>query len=363
MKKIFTPILLAAVMSTAMVHANDAELITLDLSKPANPTSFTFDADKGFWTETYNEADYTYFSTQSFEFSHLLTGASYGGTTWDGFTVVASGDVTNHNNDELPDWISNQWGCIAGGGIQTAPDGSIVKDASGRIAVDADIPYVLGYYSFYANYVLEQSPTHILFTTDAGYIPQGFYLANSTWSYYTSLEGGDYNRPLNQEGDALTLIVRGMDASYEEMEDNKLEIPLAKFEDGVFHMSKEWNYVDLQSLGLVYGLTFKVESTDADPVYGPNTPCYFCMDKLQVKSMTTGLPTQSVGVTRVYPTRFNERLTVATEGLSMVQLYDANGALVLEAGLQHGENVLDVSMLPAGMYIAQVGTQRFKIVK
>ena len=363
MKKFFTPFLMTAVLSTAMATTPASELITLDLSKPSNPTSFTFNPEKGYWTETFNDVDYSYFSVQSFEFSHLLTGNSYGGMMWDGFTVVASGDSTNHNNDEMADWISNQWGCIAGGGIQTGPDGSIVKDKAGRIVANADVPYVLGYYSFYTHYVLKQSPTQILFSTETGYVPQGFYLANSTYAYYGSLEGVAPARPLNQEGDALTLIVRGLNASYEEMEDNQLEITLAEFKDGVFNMSREWNYVDLQSLGLVYGLTFSMESTDVDPAFGPNTPTYFCMDKLQVKSVATSLPTQSVEETRVYPTRFTDQLTVSAQGLSILYLYDVNGKLVLESALQHGETVLNVSMLPSGMYVAQVGTQRFKIVK
>ena len=55
MKKIFT--LLAAVALTA--SAAMADVITLDLNMPVNPTSLEYN-EKGIWTECYNDVDYTW---------------------------------------------------------------------------------------------------------------------------------------------------------------------------------------------------------------------------------------------------------------------------------------------------------------
>ena len=41
-----------------------------------------------------------------------------------------------------------------------------------------------------------------------------------------------------------------------------------------------WEWVDLTSLGVVYGLEFELTSSDTG-AYGMNTPAYFAMDDLE----------------------------------------------------------------------------------
>ncbi|MNW18020.1 hypothetical protein D3C71_2174080 [compost metagenome] len=40
---------------------------------------------------------------------------------------------------------------------------------------------------------------------------------------------------------------------------------------------------DLEELGEVQYLVFRMASSDSDPIYGMNTAAYFCLDKLSVK--------------------------------------------------------------------------------
>lgn len=116
-KKIILCAVFSMAVSLSAVRA--AEPITLDLSQPVNPESFEFTNDV--WTETYNATDYTYFEVQNFMFSHLPSMNSYGGTSWEGFTVARI------SSDTL-----NSFGCMAQGGF----------DGVGK-------PYLVGYYSEY----------------------------------------------------------------------------------------------------------------------------------------------------------------------------------------------------------------------
>ena len=70
MKRFFTFLTIAFL--TGNLYANPGDTITLDLSKSLNPETFTF-TPEGYWTETYNETDYTFFDFKHFSFCTLLT--------------------------------------------------------------------------------------------------------------------------------------------------------------------------------------------------------------------------------------------------------------------------------------------------
>ncbi len=264
--------------------ATPQNLITLDLTKPVNPTSFSFVAGKGNWTETYNDKDYSYIKFDKFSLSHLIAGegSSYGGYYWDGFTICTSSDTINYGADGSSDgWIANQWGCMAGGGIKTDANGVVLKDANGKIVVEKGLPYALGYWGYY----MEATGTHSLQTVFNGnktYKAVGMYVNNSPWPYYGNIYGNGFSRKFNQEGDYFKLIIHGLD---KDLNDNgkTVEYKLAEYKNGVLTQSPNWEWVDLSTLGEVGGVYYTLSTTDADPIYGPNTAVYFCMDKLQVQ--------------------------------------------------------------------------------
>ena len=73
----------------------------------------------GYWADTYN-SDKTSIEFGEFIFSHS---SSWGGSYWDGFTYATNGDNTNYGTSDITghigstNWISNQWGVMAGGGL------------------------------------------------------------------------------------------------------------------------------------------------------------------------------------------------------------------------------------------------------
>jgi hypothetical protein len=289
MKKVISTIYCVLVVSLWQVFAGTPQnLLTLDLANPVNPSSFSLVSEKGNWTETYNDEDYSFIKLKNCSFSHLIagSGASYGGYYWGGFTVCTNGGNTNYGaTGSSEGWIANQWGCMAGGGIKTDANGEVLKDANGKVVVEKGLPYLLAYWGYY----MEANGIHCLqtkFNDSKTYKAVGMYVNNSPWPYFGNLYGDGFARKLNQEGDYFKLIIHGLDKN---LSDNgkSVEHYLAKYENGVLTQSADWEWVDLSSLGEIGGLYYTMSTTDADPTYGPNTAVYFCMDKLQVQRPST----------------------------------------------------------------------------
>ena len=95
------------------------------------------------------------------------------------------------------------------------------------------------------------------------------------------MNGDGFAKPFTKEGDMFKLTIHGKDENGEYTGISVNHI-LAEFKDGELIQSADWEWVDLSSLGAVASLYFTMESTDADPLFGPNTAVYFCMVKLQV---------------------------------------------------------------------------------
>ena len=293
MKRItFSFYLLIACALSNLFAANPGDIITLDLSKPLNPETVQYNAD-GRWTETYNDEDYTFFEFEQFAFSHLIggPGSAFGGYYWDGFTICNSGDNTNYGAlGNSNGWVAKQWGNMAGGGIKTDAAGNVLKDEAGKVLVGQGIPYLVAYWGYF----MESMGTRCLqsIITDGNtYEAVGLYVNAHPWPYYGNIAGDGFASGFTAEGDYFKLIIHGLDADYNET-GKSVEHYLAKYEGGQLIQSANWEWVDLSSLGKIAGLYYTMETSDDDPLHGPNTAVYFCMDKLQVR-----IPQEKVAVT------------------------------------------------------------------
>lgn len=233
---------------------NAQSVITLDLNNPANPETIEF-GDNGAWTGTYNDQDYTFIEFTPFAFSHLISGSSWGGTYWDGFTVC------KNTADAAATWVNN----AAGGGMTIA---------DGEAQTDAEAPYLVCYWASFMD-----GTAQVMFNDGKLYDVQGMYVTNNATTYNECVNGGGVARALNQDGDYLKLIATGYDANGEVT--GTAEFVLASCENGVQNVVDQWTWWDLSSLGTVESIDFTMESTDVG-TYGINTSTYFCMDKLQV---------------------------------------------------------------------------------
>ena len=265
MKKV-TLVLSALVASLAI----NAEVFTLDLAHPTNPESITYTEDN-IWTETWNEAEQS-IDFQIFSFSHIPSGDSYGGTSWEGFTISkATKDGTGDY-----DWFSN----MAKGGL--AGEGT---------------PYIFAYYSEYWTVMASlyegknednQSSNLIFFNDGNAYYPRYVYINNSLISYKNVTAGGGAARAF-EKGDKFILRIQGLDDEYYHDitdDENRIEYLMADYtsdDESEWFVNTDWVKVDLSALGQVYGLAFTMVSTDQS-IYGTNTATYFALDGLTVSS-------------------------------------------------------------------------------
>lgn len=314
--------------------AANAEVITLDLSTATNaagvPIAYedkdipcymgnlravmdsTF-SDNG----TYSQIE---FNQKTFFFQHLPSGNSWGGTSWEGFTLsrVAS--------DTL-----NQFACMAKGGL-----------------VGQGNPFVVGYYSAYYDNPSENQYSNII-TFFGEYEPIEVYICQSAYTYKALTEEGFSPARKFTDKDTLTLVISAYDS--DKGLTKSVEYYLAV--EGKFN--KGWEKVDLSSLGACDGLVFSFKSTDMGE-YGINTPTYFALDGLKVNNPETALRRVSDSKLAVYTNNGSIEVENAT---APIEIYTLQGFRLLTTTESH----IDISTWPAGIYLLKCGNEAVKVVR
>lgn len=243
-----------------------AEIITMDLSTATNMDehAVAYSAVAGecayditdVWSCTYNDSSayqWIYTNSGCFRLSHLPSQNSYGGWSWEGFTLSKVSQDT-----------ANVFGCAANGGM--GGEGT---------------PYVIGYYSDWVSETQGYSSNIILF--DQEYYPEYVYICQNSNTKEAITNGGIFNARAFTEKDTLALIICGLDSNM--LEEKRVVYHLAvdgKKNDG-------WEKVSLESLGKTSGLSFHMTTTDMGQ-FGANTPMYFALDALTINTDDTALP-------------------------------------------------------------------------
>lgn len=346
MKKIYIVLsLVAAMFALSAKTVSAAEnYIVLDLSRPANPESFEFD-DNGVWTGTYSE-DYMYWESQIFMFSHILGGSSWGGTYWDGFTVSRNADNADHTGDA---WPTYQWGCMAGGGITD------VDEATGEVSASPDRPYILAYWSGYP-----EECCSVLFNDGNSYSPVGVYISLSPYTYYANINGASPASPMQEEGDYLSITATATDADGHETSVTKF---LAEFRNGKLEQSDKWEWFDLSSLGKAEQIVFTLDSSDKSYGY-MNTPAYFCLDRLTVSAGSlsgTEEAGEALPSCRVYAA--GGMLRIESPEAAVAAIYSMNGTQLRTVQVAEGSNTVQITDLPAGIYIVKCAGETTRIIR
>lgn len=251
-------LLFSICLVSASIAGVQAEVIKLDLSKPTNPTSIEY-ATNDIWADTYNESEsLRQLEFQAFRFSHLPSGNSYAGTSWEGFTVskVAS-DSVSYN------------GCMSKGGLQ-----------------GEGTPFILAYYSeFYG-----ETSNIITFTNETVYRPLSVSICQNTMAY-KDITKGDYTGYQFKEGDYFALHIYALDKNLQKDENKEVTYYLADYRSSKqeeWTLNKGWEEVDLKALGACYGLCFTMTSTGKGQ-WGTNTSTYFALDGLQAETTNSAV--------------------------------------------------------------------------
>ena len=248
-----------------------AEQITLDLGTATDlngnpvtyspsPIAYTYYDLTHVWAETYNDAD----SCQSivcndgiFLFSHLPSGMSYGGMSWEGFTLSTVSQDT-----------ANVLGCVAKGGLNGVAT-----------------PYIIGYYSEWVSSSQGYSSNIIEF--DQLYYPEYVYICQNS-NTHKAIKQGEFNARPFTEQDTLALIIQTLDSTKNPTATTIYYLAI----DGT--CNNGWVKVPLTALGQTSCLSFSMTTTDIGD-WGANTPLYFALDGLTINTeIPTALPNSPV---------------------------------------------------------------------
>ena len=246
--------------------AASAEVITMDLTTAtdmvSNPITFSQTPGTGYydgtdvWDSTYNDSgicQFIYTNGARFMLSHLPSQDSYGGMSWEGFTISKVSQDT-----------ANVFGCVANGGL-----------------AGVGTPYVIGYYSSWITESLGYSSNIIRF--DQEYYPECVYICQNSNTMEAITNGGVFNARAFTENDTLALIISALNNGMEETKSITYYLAV----DG--EKNNGWIKVPLTALGQAAGLSFRMTTTDIGQ-FGENTPMYFALDGLTVNTDDTALP-------------------------------------------------------------------------
>ena len=251
--------------------AASAEVITMDLTTAtdmiSNPITFSQTPGTGYydgtdvWDSTYNDSgicQLIYTNGARFMLSHLPSQDSYGGMSWEGFTISKVSQDT-----------ANVFGCVANGGL-----------------AGVGTPYVIGYYSSWITVSLGYSSNIILF--DQEYYLEYVYICQNSNTKEAITNGGVFNARAFTENDTLALIISALNNGMEETKSITYYLAV----DG--EKNDGWIKVPLTALGQAAGLSFRMTTTDIGQ-FGENTPMYFALDGLTVNTeIATTLPQVAV---------------------------------------------------------------------
>lgn len=227
-----------------------------------------------------------------------------------------------------------------------------------------------------ANFAVSFSVNNILKLTEeaAGKTMEGLYITNNTYAYYSILDGDTFTEKFGgvtgNDPDYFLLTIKAYRAG--ELSTDSVNFYLAdyRFEDNSQdYIIDDWQFVDLSTLGAVDSLSFALSSTDNSPMFGMNTPAYFCIDDVKLSNSVTN--TREVvpapALFEVYPNPAADFLILknlaTTPGL--VSLYTLDGRSVLAEEIQSSNQQIDVRQLAKGTYVVkletatQVGAQLF----
>lgn len=189
---------------------------------------------------------------------------------------------------------------------------------------------------------------------DEGAAPEGVYITNSTYAYFSMLAGDAFAKKFGGlSGDDPDFFLLTINAYADgELSQNEVEFYLADYtfsDNSQDYIVDEWTYVDLSALGAADSLSFTLSSSDVGE-FGMNTPAYFCIDDFITNNPLSTQNGQEA-LFLVYPNPTTDRIRISGEFIpEFVSVFDVNGRLVLQ---ETKMNEINLESLESGTYVLQ----------
>jgi hypothetical protein len=302
--------LFAAAFLGSMSLAKSQQMVDLE--------NLSLSADS-FWNGSDNSGQFVANQLATFPNSFVDWGS--GVTSWSGFAYSNKLDTVNQN-------YSNQYSCFAG---QQTLNSTIFG-----------ISYNNADYSTY-----QIIPNTVSFSQTIK--PTSMQVANNTYTALTIKNGNSYSKKFGGDSgndpDWFKLTIVGF---LDSIPTDTVEFYLAdyRFSDNQQdYIVKDWQTVDLSSLGNVNQLSFSLSSSDTGS-YGMNTPAYFCFDNI-VYEHANFMNASSNEAFIVYPNPAKDKINFS-KSVNDIHIYNMMGCKVYENHILI--NTLSISNLPSGYY-------------
>lgn len=188
-----------------------------------------------------------------------------------------------------------------------------------------------------------------------GGVVNGLYVTNSTYAYFSMLEGDAFAKKFGgitgNDPDFFKLTVKKYRNG--QISADSVDFFLADYRsanNANDYIVNDWRFVDLTSLGNADSLVFFLSSSD-NGTFGMNTPAYFCADNVITADMPVSVA-EAVAAPAfdVAPNPATDVVVLRTEEAGMAAVTDVLGRTVAEILVQPGTNPISCGTWGRGMY-------------
>ncbi|MBS1589528.1 MAG: DUF4465 domain-containing protein [Bacteroidetes bacterium] len=203
--------------------------------------------------------------------------------------------------------------------------------------------------------------------------PFGFYVTNSTYAYNAMRSGyfgarkfGDTTGthsglPQGSYPDWFLLTITGY-ANGQAKDTVQYYLADYRFANNAQdYIIRDWQWVSLSKFTLVDSIGFSLSSSDNDPMYGMNTPGFFCIDNFTCLTIM-GVPKTNNITAKIYPIPATDVIHISCQEWqsTTVSLLDMSGRILGQFEAMHDVLTIPVADLPSGTYVLQFNRDNAK---
>ena len=206
-----------------------------------------------------------------------------------------------------------------------------------------------------SNFALAYGPDTILL--DSVSAIRGMYVTNGTYPALSMLHGDAYSKKFGgiqgTDPDWFKLIAKGIKPDGETTDELAFYLADYRFENSDSdYVLNTWEWFDLNPLGPVSKIAFRLESSD-NGIYGMNTPAYFFID--QVNGIPASIAQKPEALSFfVYPNPASDVIYFPVQKNTVVKIRNSNGQLVATKNCPSGLSELQIGQFTNGIYFISI---------
>jgi hypothetical protein len=209
------------------------------------------------------------------------------------------------------------------------------------------------------NYAVGKNNSTVVFNQ-----PQGFtaMITNSTYAANSMRDGDSFAKQFtNADQDYFKLTVFGFSSGIIIDSSTLFLADFTHLDPNDDYILNDWQYIGMPNY-IFDSIQFKLESSDVDPVFGMNTPAFFCLDNVGPLPLTVeGVNSNDFSV---YPNPVSDLIYFENNSSASnytITIFDSFGRIILENNLN--PTSLDISQLPSGLYVARIRNNQGELFK